>query len=231
MAQIYKIRLPDGNVVTPGEWTTAEPLYSTVEIGAAAFPVLTAFSYGEGGTVPGSVGPRSSTLIDTNLKGAGSQLPENEQILIHTIGVSIFKLGAAASVARFPDADNPHVPLDDMLRLQRDIVMRLRIASVKDFTHSCISYWPGGMGVASTYSGGRSAVSGAAANGEVVANNGSPSVDGQRRLASPLAIAGGEAFGIEFRPGPGQVNNLNLAAAARYRLRCYIDGVRRRPVA
>ena len=231
MAQIWKVRLPSGDVVTPGEWTTAEPLYSTIEIGAGSFPVLTAYSYGRGGTVPGSVGPRQSTLIDTNLNGEGNRLPENEELVVYTIGVSIFKTGVSASVARFPDADNPHVPLDDMLRLQRDVIMRFRIAAVKNYTDSTISYWPGGMGVASMYSGGRSFVSGAAANGEVVAVNGSPSVDGRRELASPLYVAGGESFGVEFRPGPGQVNNLNLAAAARYRLRVYMDGYRRRPVA
>jgi hypothetical protein len=231
MAQIWKVRLPGGNVVTPGEWTSAEPLYSTIEVGAGGFPLVTAFSYGRGGTVPGSVGPRQSTVVDTNLEGEGNRLPENEELVVYTIGVSVFKQGPAASVARFPDADNPHVPLPDMLRLQRDTVMRFRIAAVKNYTDSCVSYWPGGMGVHSMYSGGRSFVSGAAPNGEVVANNGSPSVDGRRELASPLYVAGGESFGVEFRAGPGLIQNLNLAANSRLRLRVYLDGYRRRPVA
>jgi hypothetical protein len=231
MAQVWKVRLPDGRVITPGEWTTAEPLYSTVEIGAGSFPLLTAFSYGRGGTVPGSVGPRQSTLIDTNLEGEGNRLPENEELVCYQLGVSIFKQGLAASVARFPDADNPNVPLTDMLRLQRDVLVEFRIASVKNYTHSPLSYWPAGCGVNYTISGGRSQVSAAAPNGEVIANNGSPSVEGRRELASPLYVAGGESLAVDLRAGPGQVDGLNLQPNARMILRVYLDGYRRRPVA
>jgi len=231
MAQIWKVRLPGGNVVTPGEWTSAEPLYSTIEIGAAPFPAVVAFSYGQGGTVPGSVGPRQSTIIDTNLQGEGNRLPENEELVIQTIGVELYKLGVAAQVATFPDADNPHVPLADVLRMQRDVIMRLSIAAVKDYTSSPISYWPAGTGVNSVYAGGRSVVSGAAANGEIVGNNGNVSVNGRRELASELYVAGGESFGLLFRAGQGVVQNLNLAATSRIRVRSYLDGVRRRPVA
>jgi hypothetical protein len=230
MAQLWKVRLPGGNVVTPGEWTTAEPLYSTVEIAAGPFPAIVAFSYGRGGTVPGSVGPRQSTLVDTNLDGEGNRLPENEELVIHTIGVSVFKIGPALQTDTFPDADNPHVPLPDMLRLQRDLLMLLSIAAVKEYTRTPVSYWPGGMGVASMYSGGVSNVSGGT-NGEIPAVNGSPTVDGRRELASELYIAGGEGFQLTFRSGLGQVQNLNLAANSRLRLRCYLDGYRRRPVA
>lgn len=231
MAQIDKVRLPNGNVVIPGEWTMAVPLYSTVELATGPFPNVVAFSYGQGGTVPGSVGPRQSTIIDTNLQGEGGKLPENEQITIRAIGVEVTKLGPAASTARFPDCDPPGVPLPDMLRLQRDVVMQLIIAGVKQYTNSPLSYWPAGTGVDYTISGGRSQVSGAGGNGEVPANNGFPSTESMRELASPLQIAGGEAFGMQFVAGPGQVINLNLAANSRMRLRVYLEGERRRPVA
>ncbi len=232
MAQIDKVRLPSGNVVIPGEWTMAVPLYSTVELPAGPLQGgLVAFSYGQGGVVPGSIGPRQSSLVDTNLQGEGSKLPENEQITIRAIGVEVTKLGPAASVARFPDCDVPGVPLPDMLRLQRDLLMQLQIAGVKQYTNSPISYWPSGTGMYYTISGGRSQVSGAGGNGEVPANNGFPATSACRELASPLMIAGGEAFGVTFVPGPGQVVNLNLATNSRIRLRVYLDGERRRPVA
>jgi hypothetical protein len=232
MAQIDKVRLPNGNVVIPGEWTMAVPLYSTVEIAAGSFNSgIIAFSYGQGGVVPGSVGPRQSTIIDTNLQGEGGKLPENEQITIRAIGVEVTKIGPAASVDRFPDCDPPGVPLPDMLRIQRDLVMQFVIAGVKQYTNSPLSYWPSGTGIFYTISGGRSQVSGAGGNGEVPANNGYPATEATRELASPLQIAGGEAFGIVFLPGPGQVTNLNLATNSRIRLRTYLDGERRRPVA
>jgi hypothetical protein len=40
MAQLFKIRMPDGKTYQPADWTAAEPLYSTIEIGVGAFPVL-----------------------------------------------------------------------------------------------------------------------------------------------------------------------------------------------
>jgi len=231
MAQLWKVRLPNGNTLTPGDWTSAEPLWSTVEIGVAAFGVLTAYSYPDGGDVPGSPGPRQSTKIDTNLEGEGNRLPENEELIIYNVGVSVFKIGAVASANNFPDADAPHVPLPDMLRMQRDIVIELRIAAVKSYTRAPMGYWPAGTGVQSMYSGGRSRVSAGGISGEVPAVNGSPSVDGRRELASPFYVAGGESLAVDVKAGPGSVLNLNLLAASRMRVRVYLDGYRRRPVA
>ncbi len=231
MAEIAKIRLPNGNVVVPGEWTMAVPLYSTVEVAAGPINGLIAFSYGQGGTVPGSVGPRQSTLADTNLQGEGSKLPENEEIVIRAIGIEAFKTGPALEVNTFPDCDVPGVPLTTMLQLQRDILVELNIAAVKNYTQSTMGYWPAGTGMNYTISGGRSSVSGPGGNGEVPANNGFPRTEAGRELASPLHIAGGEAFGVKFSAGPGQVVGLNLAANSRIRLRILLDGERRRPVA
>ncbi len=231
MAQIWKVRLPNGNVITPGDWTCAEPLYSVVELGAGSFPLLTAFSYGRGGVVPGAPTQRQSTLIDTNLEGEGNRLPENEELICYNIGIEVFKIGPALSTLTYPDADEPEVPLPDMLRLQRDVVVQFKIAAVKNYTHSPMSYWPAGTGTCYTISGGRTNVSGAAANGMIIANNGGSSVNDRRELASPLYVAGGETMSVEFRPGPGQVTNLNLATSSRMRLRTYLDGYRRRPVA
>ena len=231
MAQLWKVRLPNGNVLTPGDWTSAEPLWSTIEVAAGPFPVLTAFSYSQGGSVPGSVGPRDAVLSDTNLQGEGNRLPENEELICYNLGIEAFKEGPAASVSAFPDADNPHVPLPDMLRLQRDLSVEFKIAFVKNYTNAPMSYWPAGTGVASYYAGGRSKVSAGAATGEVSAYNGGTSRMDQRELASPLYVAGGESMAIDFRPARGEVMNLNLATDSRIVLRTYLDGLRRRPVA
>ncbi len=231
MAQIESIRTPDGVVVKPGEWTSAVPLYSTIEIATGPFPGLIAFSYGQGGPVPGSPGPRNSTLVDTNLQGEGGRLPENEELICYSLAIEVFKIGLAASTVQFPDADNPGVPAVDLLRLQRDMTVRFRVASVRDYTSTPLSFWPASTGIYYTISGGRSKVSGAAPNGEIIANNGSPSVSGRRQLASPIYVGPGEAFGVDYIAGPGAVQNLNLAAGARLRTRTNMDGLRRRPVA
>jgi hypothetical protein len=231
MAQLWKVRLPDGKVLTPGDWTAAEPLWSQVELQAGPFPILRAFSYGAGGSVPGSPGPRDATDLDTNLEGEGSRLPENEELVIYNLGVTCFKVGPALNVDAFPDADNPGVPLPDMIRMQRDLIVLFRIASVKDYTHSPLSYWPSGTGVQGLYAGGRSKVSGAVATGEVVAYNGGVSRYDMRHFASPLYVAGGETFYVDFEGSVGRVEGLNLAENSRIVLRTYLDGYRRRPVA
>lgn len=231
MAQLESIRTPDGMVVKPGEWTSAVPLYSTVEIPAGNFTLLSAFSYGLGGPVPGNPSNRQSTLIDTNLQGEGGLLPLNQELISYSIAIEVFKVGQALSTTDFPDADNPGVPAVDMLRLQRDTVIQFKVASVRDYTYTPLSFWPAGTGVYYTNSGGRSKVSGASPNGEIIGNNGSPSVSGRRQLASPIYVGPGEAFGIDFRTGPGRVVNLNLQPSARLRTRVFIDGLLRRPVA
>lgn len=235
MAQVWKVRLPDGRTLVPGDWTSAVPLYSTVEISTGAFTVQTAFSYGLGQAVPGSVGPRQSNLADTNLQGEGAQLPQNEELIIYVIGIEVFKIGLAGGsngvgADQIPATDAPDVELMNMLRLQRDINVTLRIAAVKNYTGSPLSYWPSGTGVQQYNSGARSAVSNGA-SGYVAGNNGSTDADQGRTLASPLYVAGGEAFALDISAGPGQVNGLDLAATGRMRLRCYLDGYRRRPVA
>ncbi len=231
MAQLWKVRLPNGNVLTPGDWTSAEPLWSVVEVAAGPFPLLTAFSYSQGGPVPGSVGPRDAILSDTNLQGEGNRLPENEELIVYNLQCSVFKIGAAASVDNFPDCDQPGVPLPDMLRLQRDLLFEFVIAGVKDYTQSPMGYFPAGMGVSTMYSGGRTRVSGGAPTGEVVAYNGGASRYDVRQFASPTYVVGGETFKIDIRPAEGEVVNLNLQPDARMRLKIYLDGYRRRPVA
>lgn len=238
MAQVRDIVLPDGSKVVPADWTAAEPLWSTIEVSAGPFPILRAFSYSYGATVPGSLGPRVATLCDTNLQGQGSVLPENEELICYNMAIEVFKLGTADSTDYFPDADNPEVPLPDMLRMQRDLVFVFKIASIKEYTHAAMSYFPATTGVAYTMSGGLTKISNGA-TGVAVANNGSPSPADARVFSSPLYVAGGESFSVDASAGPGEVVGLNLAAdtatapksPGRMRLRIFLDGLRRRPVA
>lgn len=231
MAQVRKLVLPNGMTVVPGDWTAAVPLFSTVEVKAGPMPTLFAFSYTSGDTVPGSVGPRMATPLDTNLQGEGSKLPENEELVIHTMMISAFKTGPNTSQANaiFPDAELPEVTLPDMLRLQRDMLIKLNIAAVKNYTESTMDYWPAAAGVQHMYSGGLNRPNGA--TGTAVAYNGSVCTNGNRKFASPLYVAGGESFRVECVPNRGSVEGIGLAPDSRIQLRIYLDGFRRRPVA
>lgn len=239
MAQIWKIRTPDGNVVQPGDWTGAEPLYSTVEVAEGNLTLLTAFSYGIGNSdVPGSIGPRRALESDTNLEGEGNRLPENEEIIIFNIAVEVFAVGDGGDAAAdlIPQSDVPEVSLLNLLRLQRDMLGLIRIASVnKRYIEAPVGYYPASTGVLNYASGARSDFS-SGASGYVSANNGSHNAHDIRELASPLRIKGGETFGFDFIAGPGAITGLNVDNAStgnegRLRLRTFLDGYRRRPVA
>jgi hypothetical protein len=231
MAQVTKVRLPDGRVLTPGDWTSAEPLYSTIEIAPGSYTTLQAFSYALGGDVPGSnaglASPRKSNLADTNLLGQGAQLPENEELIVYAMEVEAFTV---IDTGGLDDGMNPpalpHVSVKNMLRLQRDLVLVMKIASVKEYTRAPLAWFPASTGVTPTYS---AAINGT--EGFVTGNNGSTDVGGKRVFASPLYVDGGEALVIDFLAPKGEVEGLSLGETGRIRLRTFLDGYRKRPVA
>lgn len=240
MAQIFKIRQPNGDVVTPADWTGAEPLWSTVEFAEGPLQPLIAFSYGKGGAeVPGSIGPRSANESDTNLEGEGNRLPENEELICYNIACEVFAIGTGGDGVddAIGQSDPPEVSALNMLRLQRDVVVSLRVASTnRRFIEAPIGYFPASTGVKHFAAGGRSALS-SGVDSYVSANNGSHNAHDIRRLSSPVRVRGGETFGLDFMPGPGQIVGLNvnqtsgMEVQGRLRVRCFLDGYRRRPVA
>ena len=227
--QLTKVRGPNGEITRLADWTSAEPLYSTVDVGAGAFTVLQAFSYGKNGAVPGSVGSRKATYVDTNLRGQGGKLPEDEAIQIHSIAIEVFLRGTDAGSV-LPQADAPNVNTLEMMRLQRDILVELKIAAVKNYTQHPLSWFPAGSGVHQSTAGGRSVVAGVG-NGFSYSNNGGTGPADQRQFASPLTVMGGEALTVDFTAGPGQVEGLQLGASSRFSLRTTLNGPRKRPIA
>jgi hypothetical protein len=230
MAQLWKIRLPNGKTLTPGDWTSAEDLYSTVEVGPGPFPVVTAFSYGRGASVPGAPGQRQSTYADTNLEGEGNRIPENEELIAYSLAIEVFMSGDEDQfdAAVIPACIAPDMSLLNMLRLQRDLLVITRIAAVKEYTRQPLGVFPAGSGV---FQYNSAAVNAVTELPYVASNNGGESVCDSRQWASPLYVAGGESLAVDVRPGPGSVIGLNLTALSRARLRLFFEGYRRRPVA
>lgn len=238
MAQIWKIRTPDGNVVQPGDWTGAEPLWSVVEINQGALQPLLAYSYGIGASaVPGSIGPRRADLRDTNLEGEGGRLPENEELVIFNIAAECFAVGGPGNDAAdlVPQSDPPEVSKLNILRLQRFLVASFQSSSIdKQYIQAPLGYFPASTGVKNFTSAARTFLS-AGANGFQSGNNGSHNAHDIRELAAPLRVKGGETFGITYTAGPGAITGLNVnngqSPNGRIRIRTFLDGYRRRPVA
>ena len=236
MAQLDTIRLPDGREVAPGDWTCT-PLYSSVEIDdAATLADLSAFSYGIGGNVPGSVGPRASTHGDTNMQGQGSVLSENEELLIFGLCIELAQLTAsttnffAAQEAWAPDP--PLVSATNVQRVLQDTLIEMWIASTKNYLAVPIGFLPGARGVHHVYGSARTEGS-AYLEAPFSGYNGNVSEHTHRRFATPQQVMGGEAFNVKFRFPRGSVQNLDFGndTGARILARVYTRGARRRPVA
>lgn len=228
MAQIVKIRLPDGRTLVPSDWTSAEPLYSTVEVKSGPYTTLSAFAYGIGGEVPGSVTNRRSQITDTNLEGEGARIPANEELIIYSIMIEAFQIGDPGRGGTTPDPDAPFVGLNNLLRMQRDMIVVTSLANVKEYTSHPMGWYPAGMGTSLVNA---NAITAASVGGFVAATNGSASVDGKRLIASPLYVNGGESLRVDFVAPKGEIEGLDESVSGRIRLRTYLDGFRRRPVA
>jgi hypothetical protein len=143
--------------------------------------------------------------------------------------IEAFTVNVSGNADPIPNPPLPHVSLLDMLRLQRDLVVVTRIASIKEYTRAPLAWFPASTGVKPTYSGIGNVVD----DGFVTGNNGSSSVGGKRVFASPIYVEGGEALVVDFLAPRGAVNGLSFPpnSPGRIRLRTFLDGYRRRPVA
>ncbi len=232
MAQIDKVRLANGDTVRPVDWSST-PLWSTVEVAAGAIESLKGFSYGIGGPVPGSPGPRNSTKLDTNLKGDGGVIQEQAELLLHTLQLEVIQtVSDAAALFASPEfqPDPPFVSASNLKRLQRDTLVELRIANTKMYCEQPLGFFPAGAGVQSVL--GNATRNTGPAVAFITGQNGGSNVYNNRQFATPHHIGAGEAFAVNLKFPHGQVRNLNLGtdADARVRVRIFAGGYRARPV-
>ncbi len=248
--QALSVRLADGRTVNPTDWTSA-PYYTTVEIAAGSLQPLPGYSYGVGGQVPGSPGQRLATKRDTNFRGPGGTLMENEEILLFALQMECYQI--LSDAATFYDGsqeafapDVPEVSATNLMRVQRSTYVRLKIANTKTYSENVFSWYPAAMGLERTTGALRSQWS-TYTNPELIGQNGNVSVGDSRQFATPHHINGGEAFEVtlEFPFGsiiepasqptgstiPASLLNFGTDPDARIRVVIYAIGPRRRPVA
>lgn len=233
---IQQINLPDGTTVRPDDWVTSEPLYSTVEINQGPFVTLNAFSYGVSGEVPGSPGPRAASWADTNLQGTGGKLPENEDLKIYSIQVQFAFAGT--SIIQQPNprvapVPQPFLAATTVARLQRDLLLALPIAGLKNYIRQPVGFFAESGGTLHPAVVDATTLPPSPPTGQVlVGYNGKPTTTNKRILASPITVAAGEAFSIDVECPAGQVRGLVFVNPDdRIRMRISLDSQRRRPVA
>ena len=236
MAQAWKIRLPNGVTVRPGEWTST-PLYSTVEIDDGSIGTLKGFSYGIGGDVPGSDGPRRSNIGDTNLQGSGNVLAENEELLLYSLQIECFTMTGTSNdlTTAFTNADPPDMSALNMVRIQRDTIVVMKIANTKEYSREVFGWFPAATGVHNTFGAAVADAPDVGPNTEplLIGNNGGVNVWDNREFATPHHVAPGEAFEVALMFPSGSVSGLDLESISTARIRCRIfaAGYRKRPVA
>lgn len=219
------IRLPGGEELVLSEWLH-QPLFSTIEFGAADPVNLYAFNYVKGQRVSHSVGvaPRQANESDTNVvKRKG--MAQDEAMVVFSCTFEHFAINPQAPTA----LAQPVLSSDNLKRLQRSTVVALTVgAGIKkpqlgipfEFLGQSIGTEAFVSGVANTTNYGTA--------GRLYAEN-------QRLLKLPTYIGGygdtqtaGNSMKFEWRfyAPNGAIPGLDQSV----RLRFVLDGLKKRPV-
>lgn len=226
---LKSIRLPDGRDITIDEWLHW-PLFSTIEFGPGISINLTAFSYVQGQRVPRQgtlpTAQRTATASDTN-QVAKTRMNHDEAFLAYAITYEMWGLtDAYADVGETVlQAPAPAMLAQNLRRLQRDLVIELKIGAGVDKPQfrapfSWIDQGPG----APAYGSGDQPTAGVAVG---YGTAGAISPASQRQWKLPIYIASDRVMKLTTKSAFGAITDQSQAV----RLRWYLDGLKRRPVA
>ncbi len=240
--QITQIRLANGVTVAFVDWTD-QPLFSTIEIlSGSTVQEMDFFQYTVGDAVPAFApvaiaGQRSATELDTNMAQPGA-MSSTEEMLVYSLRPEVFCMAVAdeeepdfAAPAALSSDPSP-IPLSSMYAvLNLRTLLSLEI-SQKIYSNAGFGYYNAGFGPFA--GGGGTTVQ--------VASNGVPSMDAVRSLVVPQHIGGQEkfrAFMTFADDGTGNGIELGLQTEGETavdpvlyaRIRLYLDGLHKRPVA
>jgi len=236
---IKTIKTPDGEEFNIDEWLHW-PLYSVIESAANRSLNYRAFSYVVGQTVPGSstlsTGSRSATESDTNQVNR-SRINHDEAYLCFCMTFEHFAIeGSTNSNMVFPvppqdvAATAPILWGTNLRRLQRDCMLQLFVGAdiKKPMASAPLSYYGQSLGAEAFGAGDALQVSIGAASALNLnyATAGAVSTDNQRRWNLPVEIPSDTAMHALITTPAGATD-----VTQDFRLRIYMDGLKRRPVA
>ncbi len=242
METITQFRLPNGEIVRLVDWVD-KPMFSTGEL-LTGFSDrrIDLFTYGVGGTVPATNNAtvrRTSTENDTNVDIAGSAA-STEELLVYAIKPEYMELQLAAGTptdmtsAAFRLGGQPQPRTNILAQLAATMKLKLFI-SQKAYTDAGLGWFNTGFGAQSQ---GSLVAAVPAAGVRTYATAGWPSQDAVRTFAVPHHVGGTEKYQVSLANPAGAVITFNdeqatPSALARlvYRIRVYMDGMRKRPTA
>jgi hypothetical protein len=235
---IQKIRLPNGQSFNLEEWLHWAS-FSVVEGAAGANVNLRAFSYVVGDRVPqaGAVpgGSRSATESDTNWV-TKSRVNHDEAVVVFAITNEVFAIeGSNAPI----DSQNSQVAATApiftgtnlrwlQLLLMEEFFVGANIS--KPMASAPFEYYGQGIG-AVAYSSGDSLDISIGGPTSLNLNYGTAGeinpIRNQRRWAMPVMVHSDRVMYVKFTTPGGSLTEVDQA----WRIRVYLDGIKRRPVA
>jgi hypothetical protein len=225
MASVDSVRLPTGQEFDIQDFGHY-PLWSTFAGIMAGMPAegVWAFNYTTGQTIPGT--NRRANELDTNLSSANQGLGYAEEMMVYSVTIELPQRPGlqADAIPAFPD----DLLLHDMQILYERTLLQFYVTR-KVYTEGTLSRYP--------FGGGLWAVSNV--NNAELVNNGFPVAGAQRPLALPIHLMSEEPFYalLRFFPDSGPLLNTfqedaqEVLVEVGYDIRCWLDGIRRRPVA
>lgn len=224
---IKKVHLPDGSEVVIDEWLHW-PQFSTVEFAGGVALNLRAFTYVTGQRVPqqGAVagGPRTATEVDTN-QVARARINHDEAYLAYSITYEHFALTDAVLAGPILQAPAPALLSQNLRRLQRDVVVEFVVGAGIDKPQFRAPFaWIGQGPGAPAYTSGDAVVAG---TNFTYGTAGCPSPKDQRRWQLPIYVQSDRVLYVQMTSFPGAIADLTQDV----RIRWYLDGLKRRPVA
>lgn len=222
---IKTIKLPDGRTIEIDEWLHW-PQFSTIEAASTVGLDLRAFTYVVGQRVPNQgLTNRNATETDTN-QVARARMNHDEAFIVFSWtyepwGLEDTSGGSPANLL----AESPMLLPTNLRRLQRDVIVELFIGAgiTKPMARCPLSYI--GQGV-----GPRANTTGAAAAANVNVGHGTGGVvkpQNQRRWNLPVYIESDRVMSLHAWSPIGAITGLSQ----NYRIRWYLDGLKRRPIA
>lgn len=223
---IKRIRLPDGQDVTIDEWLHW-PLFSSIEFAAADALRLRAFSYIRGQRVPTSPnvvgGARIADDADTNMV-TRTRMNHDEAFIVYAITKEVFALtdGNAPSPTGVVEAELPAVAGANLKRLDRDVLVELFIGAgiQKPQYRSPWSYIGQAIGSPAWTSGDTPAGVSIGTAGRITPAN-------ERRFQLPIYIENDRSMYMLLSSPAGAIGGLTQDL----RIRMWLDGLKRRPIA
>jgi hypothetical protein len=224
---IRDIRLWDGSQLKLDEWVHF-PSFSTMEIAAASSPDLRVFNYVTGNTVTSNLAvKRAATDADTNWT-TKSRTNFDEAFVVYGVTYEIFGLTDATerTVGQGSPAPAPMVTRQNVMRLQRDCTLELFYGAgqSKPQLRQTFSRIPQSVGAVA-----HGTSFGVVVNTAVVRDigtGGAVSPKNQWLLALPIFMESDRNFYLRFKSYRA-IADLDQDI----RLRFYLDGMKRRPVA